>query len=88
MTDGDPPEGYAHFASGSLQGTVEAYTKVLQAALRHDPRVLTETTWRLAVRDDLTERGIKIDMRRVHLAFSRIFSTLNHYSGFNSGPAT
>jgi hypothetical protein len=65
MIEGDPPEGYAHFASAPLFGTIEAYTKVLQAALRHDPRILAETTWKLAVRDALTERGIKLEAQKV-----------------------
>ncbi|KAF9515757.1 hypothetical protein BS47DRAFT_1391399 [Hydnum rufescens UP504] len=64
MSEGDPAEGYAYFASGPLFGTIEAYTKVLQAALRHDPRILAETTWQLAVRDALTEQGIKLKPRK------------------------
>ncbi|KAF9514487.1 hypothetical protein BS47DRAFT_1361694 [Hydnum rufescens UP504] len=70
--EGDPPEGYAHFATGSLLGTLEAYTKVLQAALRHDPRILAETTWKLAVKDALTEQG---HMKSLAYDFGQIFKS-------------
>lgn len=38
------------------------YSKILQAVLSDDPRLLTEETWKRAVSDQTTEKGIKIEI--------------------------
>lgn len=68
--EGVPAPGYAHFASGPIWSSTQTFCKLLQAALAHDPRLLTEETWRLAERDALECMGIKVPVPRVSTCIS------------------
>lgn len=57
--------GYAHLAGGPFLGSAQAYSKILQAVLRRDPRLLSPSTWDLAVSDGLKDSGIMLPRPRV-----------------------
>ena len=63
--EGDLPPGHAYVASGPFWSSTQTYSKLLQAVLRRDTRLLSETTWELAMKDDLTGRGLAVPRPRV-----------------------
>lgn len=54
-----PPEGKS-CSAGCIFASLQTYAKLLQAVLNHDPRILSEEVWKTAIKDDLTDRGIKV----------------------------
>lgn len=67
--EGDPAPGYAHVASGPYWSSAQAYCRLLQAVLRRDTRLLSESTWDLAMKDDLKPRGLSVPRPRVSRHF-------------------
>lgn len=59
-TEDLPPPGHTVFASGALWAKLPAFTKVIQAILREDARLLSKGVWDIATRDDLGPRGLKV----------------------------
>ena len=63
--DDSAPPGYAHHASGTLFTSIRTYSKLLQAVMRRDTKLLSKRTWELALADQLKDRGIKVPRPRV-----------------------
>lgn len=64
-----PDEGMAYVAESALFGSLRAHSKILQAVLNRDPRIMSPATWELAFKDDYGPRGIKVtrpDMKTMH----------------------
>lgn len=62
--EGDPAPGFTHNASIPVWTSTQAFSKILQAIVRHDPKLLSEATWRLAEQDALEDTGIKMPVPR------------------------
>ncbi|KDQ54607.1 hypothetical protein JAAARDRAFT_209310 [Jaapia argillacea MUCL 33604] len=59
---GDPPPGKAYFAGGGLLGSCQAYATILQAVLRRDERILSREVWVEAIKDDLKDREVPVQL--------------------------
>lgn len=55
-----PEEGMAYIAEAGLNASLQAYTKILQAVVNKDPKIMSPATWELAFKDDFGSRGVKV----------------------------
>lgn len=74
-TEDIPPPGHTIFACGALWGKLPAFTKVIQAILSEDTRLLSKNVWYIATRDDLGPRGLKVPSPELPYANPRISAT-------------
>jgi methyl acetate hydrolase len=59
-TEERPPDGKSYYAGGCVFASLQAYAKVLQAVLVQDSRILSLGIWKMAMKDDLKDRGVKM----------------------------
>ncbi|KAF8316593.1 beta-lactamase/transpeptidase-like protein [Clavulina sp. PMI_390] len=78
--EGTPPPGYAYLASGPIMSSTQAYSVLLQAALKHDTRILSEETWSLAEGDALAGTNIKIPVPRVPTVLPTMACELKYFA--------
>ncbi|GJJ08213.1 hypothetical protein Clacol_002421 [Clathrus columnatus] len=55
-----PGEGMAYIAGAGLNASLQAYAQILQAVVNRDPKIMSPTTWELALKDDFGPRGVKV----------------------------
>lgn len=61
-TDKGEEEGKKVVRSGPFICSMQSFSKILQAVLNHDSRLLSKETWELAVKDQTTSKGIKMEI--------------------------
>ncbi|KAF8316591.1 beta-lactamase/transpeptidase-like protein [Clavulina sp. PMI_390] len=78
--EGMPPPGYAHLASVPLMASSQAYSVFLQATLKHDVRLLSESMWTLAEGDALAGTNIKLPVPRISTALPAMSHELKYFA--------
>jgi CubicO group peptidase (beta-lactamase class C family) len=84
----DPPAGFAHFASACVHASLPVYARILQAALSHDQRLLSEKTWSLAEADSTTPVGSSVPYPNMQTFMPDLSYPIDHFFDVDASSQT